>query len=177
MSARPISFQPPASKTAPPASQFSKTLTQEGSEATLAARPEILTQEGQLLAVPKWNATSNRNTPELKFPVTHTKQSTGQLLIDTFRAFAAMPAQGRPAPNGFSAARKLENLLTCFRSTTPKFLIDNFHRDLSAALSSHSTLNPTLIECGEEGPAFLIAELWKIRYRCNSLKTNGRRHF
>src|SRR5690348_3168841 len=51
----------------PPASRFSKTLTKEG---------------------PKWNAISNRNTPKLKFLVTRTKQTLGQFLIATFRAFA-----------------------------------------------------------------------------------------
>src|SRR5690348_14106467 len=106
---------------------------------------------------------SNRNTSKLKFAVTHTKQSTGQFLIATFRAFAATPVRSRPTPGGFPEARKLENSLSCFESAPSKFLIDNFHRDLSSTLSSRSILSPARIECGEDVPAFLIAELWKIR--------------
>jgi|SRR5690348_7542543 len=101
----------------PPASRFSKTLTKEG---------------------PKWNAISNRNTPKLRFFVTHTKQSLAQFLIATFRAFTRRTAANFrtahcPFPDpGLIAAkgghRKLEICLTRFDSTTSKFLIDNFSR-------------------------------------------------
>ena len=84
---------------------------------------------------------SNRNTPKLKFAVTHTKQSLGQFLIDTFRALTATPAQYRPDPNNLPAAQKLENRLTFFHSATSKFLIDNFHRDVSRSASGHSPLD------------------------------------
>jgi len=120
---------------------------------------------------------SNRNTPELRSAVTLTKQRTGQFLIATFRAFAATPPQDRSAPGSFLAARKLESFVSCFESATFKFLIDNFHRDLTSVVFGHSTLNPAWVECGEEATRFLIAEIWKIRNRCNLLKTKGRRHF
>ena len=75
---------------------------------------------------------SNRNTPNLEFPASHTKQSLGQFLIATFRALPGMSVQSwftlrneRLAPNS-PEARKLENHLTPFRSATSKFLIDNF---------------------------------------------------
>ena len=100
---------------------------------------------------PKWNGRhhsavatrhrlSNRNTPKLEFPVTHTKQSLGQFLIATFRAFATIQVrcwftlrnEGPPLSSGLEA-QKLENLLTGFYSATSKFLIDNFQRDLGHA--------------------------------------------
>jgi hypothetical protein len=62
-----------------------------------------------------------------------------------------------------SLQKILEFHLTRFPSATSIFLIDNFPRNVSAAFSSHSKI--------------LIADLWKIRNRGNSLKTNERSHF
>jgi hypothetical protein len=138
---------------------------------------------------------SNRNTPELRSAVTLTKQRTGQFLIATFRAFAATPPQDRSAPGSFLAARKLESFLSCFESAASKFLIDNFHRLFQ--LDPVSKFNQTrYLDRGRFLFLFaqpcartsslqpqtsslqnLIAEIWKIRNRCNLLKTNGRRHF
>lgn len=47
---------------------------------------------------PKWNGNSNRNIPKLRFAATHTKQSFGRFLIDTFRAFVPRAANFQPAP-------------------------------------------------------------------------------
>ena len=130
---------------------------------------------------------SNRNTPKLKLAVTHTKQSLAQFLIATFRAFVCRAAANlqtahRPSQTPALIAirrdpRKLENRLTRFHSATSKFLIDNFLRDLSASIYTRSKLGPSLDRTGPSASAFLIAELWKIRNRCNLLKTKGRRHF
>ena len=98
---------------------------------------------------PKWNATSNRNTPKLEFPVTHRKQSSAQFLIATFRAFSR-PFGFRPArhsPPGArhnlrSGPRKLENRLTRFSSATSKFLIDNFHPHFALYRVPISSLQP-----------------------------------
>jgi len=97
---------------------------------------------------PKWNATSNRNTPKLKFLVTHTKQTPAQFLIATFRALVRRTAASFqpahcpfPDPGLFAAKRGheiLENCLTRVYSNTSKFLIDNFHRHSSSGFSSHS---------------------------------------
>ena len=134
----------------PHPSQFSKSLT-------LARRGG---KEG-----PKWNCRgqrrrfsihstlatrhcfSNRNTSKLELPVTHTKQSSGQFLIATFRALARravgifQPAH-RPSPAPAlivinSVARKLEILLTRSDSATSKFLIDNFCRLVGTAAFRH----------------------------------------
>jgi hypothetical protein len=116
-------------------SQFSKTLTQEG---------------------PKWNGTSNRNTPKLEFAVTHRKQNSSQFLIATFRAFSRRSAS-RPARRWLalsaaegsrgrddlkSAPRKLENSLTHAYSATSKFLIDNFCRHFALCGVPFSSLKP-----------------------------------
>ena len=82
----------------------------------------------------------NRNTPKLKFPVTHTKQSLGQFLIATFRALAPMHIEYAPAPSGSPETRKLENHLTRFQSATSKFLIDNFEPARRGGFSRHSFL-------------------------------------
>ena len=118
-----------------PASKFSKTLTQEG---------------------PKWNGTSNRNTPKLEFAVTHRKQSSAQFLIATFRAFSRRSAF-RPARHSLalsaaegplgshcfkSVPRKLENRLTRLSSATSKFLIDNFRRHFALHSAPISSLQP-----------------------------------
>ena len=125
-----------------PASQFSKTLTQEGpkwngrrqrSRSFNHSLP--LRNEGPLSTS---HCFPNRNTPKLKFAASHTKQSLAQFLIATFRAFAAMPREHWPARNGFPEARKLENRLTCLPSATSKFLIDNFWPVLCDALARHS---------------------------------------
>jgi hypothetical protein len=101
---------------------------------------------------PKWNATSNRNTPKLKFPVTRTKQSLAQFLIATFRAFTRRAAASSQPAHPFSptpgliaiksAHRKLEIFLTRLYSNTSKFLIDNFRRYLSSGFSNSSHVLP-----------------------------------
>src|SRR6185437_9787508 len=122
-----------------PASQFSKTLTQEGPKCN--GRRQLSRSLTHSLPLRNGGPLSashcfpNRNTPKLKFAVNHTKQSLAQFLIATFRALAAMPREHWPARNGFPEARKLENRLTCFPSATSKFLIDNFWRDFSNRLS------------------------------------------
>ena len=93
---------------------------------------------------------SNRNTSELEFPVTHTKQSLAQFLIATFRAFTRRSARNllpahrsSPAPALIAAKRGAEILeisLTRFDSATSKFLIDNFYGVIGFAFSSHSPL-------------------------------------
>lgn len=112
--------------------------------------PTLLT-----LQFPKWNGTSNRNTPKLESAITHRKQSPGKILIATFRAplrrFAFRSA--RPSPPACTersrrgtrhcskrAAQKLENCLTRVFSVIFKFLIDNSHRYLNRGFSSHSPL-------------------------------------
>jgi hypothetical protein len=105
-------------------------------------------QLGTYPTFPKWNAISNRNTPKLKFILTHTKQSLAQFLIATFRALVRRSAvSSHPAHRSSttpaliaikSASRKLEISLTHFYSVTSKFLIDNFHRHLSSSLSPGS---------------------------------------
>ena len=89
-------------------------------------------------AQPRGHCLSNRNTPELESLVTRTKQSPGQFLIATFRAFAHRSAGNfqsahRPSPTPALIAtkrvpRKLEISLTHIYSATSLFLIDNFCR-------------------------------------------------
>src|SRR5690348_2809218 len=134
----------------PRPSQFSKAISEGW------PKPLALARRGGKEG-PKWNGISNRNTPELKFAVTHTKQSTAQFLIATFRALAEMPAQDRSALGRSSEAQKLESRLTRFHSTTSKFLIDNFERLIGFASSSHSTLATSLSGAQPRGHCFLIA--------------------
>src|SRR6185437_16254581 len=116
--------------------------------------------------------------------VTRTKQSLAQFLIATFRAFVCRAAANlqtahRPSQTPALIAikrdpRKLENRLTRFHSATSKFLIDNFLRDLSACISSHSKLSPSLDRAHPSAAPILIAEIWKIRSCRNLLKTKER---
>ncbi len=136
---------PPHNRTPVATTQFPKWNGRHHS-AVLPARhsPALSAVEGSLACPDGGRATrhclSNRNTPKLEFPVTHTKQSLGQFLIATFRAFATIQVQcwftlrneGPPLSSGLEA-QKLENLLTGFYSATSKFLIDNFQRDLGHA--------------------------------------------
>ena len=91
---------------------------------------------------------SNRNIKELKLIVTHTKKSLTPILIATFRAFlhgnnglfgvALSPVMAFTVFAIRMPRRKLEISLTCFYSTTSKFLIDNLEHSLRIAFSRHS---------------------------------------
>ena len=116
-------------------------------------------------AHPRGHCLSNRNTPKLKFLVTHTKQSLAQFLIATFgalerRSAANLQPAHRPSPTPALIASKrdseiLENCLTRFHSATSTFLIDNFLRDLSRGFSSHSPFASVPAWAGEaEGQLF-----------------------